>query len=294
MLSNFQRLIKEFYSPGRRRKHFLFGVFTAAVICGVLVAQRPDGQLHIWFFDVGQGDAIFIQTPENHQILIDGGPTARVLECLSEVMPPFDRSIDLVVLTHPHADHVVGLLEVLKRFQVSAVVANPVVHPTDEYQEWLELLRQQELEVREAYVGDRIRLGEVAFEVLWPSEEFIRDGLAGDNLNNTSIVLHLSYGDFTALLTGDAEADVQARIRLDSPVDVLKFPHQGSKDSLNIEFLEAASPKLIVITVGKNNFGHPSPQVLEAVAERDLWMMRTDQDGTVEVASDGERWGVAR
>jgi len=236
-----QRLIKGWCSPSQWRRYFLFGVFTITVIFGVSVARRPDGQLHIWFFDVGQGDAIFIQTPENHQILIDGGPTARVIECLGEAMPPFDRSIDLVVLTHPHADHVVGLLEVLERFQVSAVVANPVVHPTDECREWLELLRQKNLEVREAYVGDQIRLGEVLLDVLWPSEDFIQGVSDGGNINNTSIVLRLSYGDFSVLLTGDAEADIQWLIPLDSPVDVLKFPHQGSKDSLNLEFLEQSS-----------------------------------------------------
>lgn len=262
-----------------------------AILIWLAVFSLPDRKLHIFVFDVGQGDSIFIRTPKNYKILIDGGPDERVLERLSSVLPFYDKSLDLVILTHPHADHINGLTEVLKVYKVTKVLYNLVPYQSSEYQRFKDQVRAQNIDKRLFTVGDKIELTDgVTLSCFWPQRQETFAELI--DVNFASIVFRLDFGEFSALLTGDAEFGKiweLEKIKWE-PVEFLKVPHQGSREATTQKVLEELKPQLAVISVGPNKFGHPSQSViglLEAVGAK---VLRTDQHGTVEVISDGKRW----
>jgi competence protein ComEC len=267
----------------------LGGLTMATVIAWLAVLQFPNDKLHVTFLDVGQGDAIFIETPGGAQILIDGGPVGNTL--LSELgrqMPFWDRTLDVVVLTHPDADHLTGLVPVLERFDVRAVVAREQYHTTDLLDAWEVVLAAQEVVFIRGEAGDHMELSDgVTLDVLHPGPELVEVSEA--NINNDSIVLRLTYRDVAFLLPGDIEADVeQALVRSGVYLHstVLKVPHHGSNTSSCRALLDAVNPQVAVISVGEDNpFGHPSEQVLERLD--DTLVYRTDQNGRVSIASDG-------
>ena len=229
-LNQFKPLVELFSKKHGLKLLIAASALTAAVLWSTL-GRRSDENLHIKFYDVGQGDAIFIQTPEGHQILVDGGPDDRVLQYLSDDLPFHDRDLDLVVLTHPHADHLVGLNNVLRRYEVSQVLETGFWNNTEEYWEWIGLLGDEN--VHRVKHGDRVKLGEVEISVVWPpcNPQIERDDdpcfqqVGGGNLNLTSIVLLLKHGDFEVLLTGDAEAEIQDEFGVAYDIEVLKVPH---------------------------------------------------------------------
>lgn len=257
-----------------------------SLVAGFALKELPDDKFHIWFLDVGQGDAILIKTPENHQILIDGGPDDAVMEQLSKVMPFFDRSLDLVVLTHPHEDHVNGLVAVLKHYRVDNVLLTGVNNRSGAYNEFLDELIEGKINF---YIADHLEdfhFGEVFLDVLFPFEQLILEDF--DNLNNSSIVMKLEYKDVQILLTGDAEKEVEDFLleqHVNLKADVLKAGHHGSKTSSSLKFLAKVRPKTVVIQVGKgNSYGHPSDLTLRnfaAVGVKKVY--RNDLDGRVEL-----------
>lgn len=273
----------------------ILGIFLSiAALFGYVASHQSDKKLHLAFLDVGQGDSILITTPTQNYALVDGGPDEKVIDQLSQEMPFYDRTIELVVLTHPHADHLVGLIEVLKRYEVRNILMTEAAYDSDPYREWIKVVQDEEASVRYAYMGQEMRLGEVNLEVLWPKDKTTLDYWAAKDINNTSIVLLLKYGDFSTLLTGDAGKEILDQLSLDGSVDVYKEPHHGSAGALSLDFLDKIQPTLIVISVGKNSFGHPSALVLGEATKRGVEVLRTDKDGTVEVTSDGARWEVAK
>ncbi|MFZ5919167.1 MAG: DNA internalization-related competence protein ComEC/Rec2 [Chloroflexota bacterium] len=280
------------YSPSNA---LLGGLTVVLVLVWAVVFSQPDGKLHLIFLDVGQGDAIFIQTPRGQQALIDGGPEPSVLLArLGEQMPFWDRSLDLVVLTHPDADHLTGLVEVLARYHVDEVIESGYASGSPTYLRWRELLDEKAIPILEGHTGDQITLdGSVAMTVLHPGVELV-SGTDAD-ANNNSVVIRLVMGNFSALLPGDIEAVVeQELVRSGQPLasTVLKAPHHGSDTSSSAAFLEAVRPQLVVISVGKDNhFGHPSPEALERLAL--FSTVRTDEQGTVEIISDGQQFWPA-
>ena len=265
----------------------------AAVILLILafVAWRasPDGRLHVVFLDVGQGDAIFIQTPSGRQVLVDGGPSERVLlSQLGRQMPFWDHTLDVMVLTHPDADHITGLVPVLERYQVDAVIFREMEHESEIYEYWLQLLAAEGATVYQGQAGLSLTLDEgLEMVVLHPGVELV-SGSAG-NTNNNSVVTRLDYGQVSVLLPGDIEAEVERRmVAVGAPLrsTVLKAAHHGSCSSTTQEFLEAVYPAVVVISVGADNdFGHPCADVLERLESWPVY--RTDERGVVEVISDG-------
>lgn len=262
--------------------------------------ERPDGNLHVVFCDVGQGDAILIIKNEM-QMLVDAGPGKRVMECLDENIPFWDKKIEVVMNTHPDRDHIGGLDEVMGEFEVGKLVINGVRGENDDSWKVLELVEERGVEVVIPRAGDKILMGEVEFEVWWPEDRqgevmAWRDGDYGaeegeEEMNRASVVGLLSWNDFEVLLTGDigqAEELALKRSGVLKSVDVLKVSHHGSKFSSSEEFLEMVRPKEAVIMVGeKNSFGHPTDEVLmrlEMVGSR-VW--RTDKQGEIEIVSDG-------
>ena len=223
--------------------------------------------LEVTFFDVGQGDAIFIETPKRQQILIDGGPDSKILEKLGKEMSFWDRDIDLIILTHPEKDHLVGLLEVLKKYRVENILWTGIIRDTAEYKEWKKLTEEEGAKMFIAKVDQKIYSSAKNFraEILYPFENL--EGKVYKDSNNTSIISKLIFDENSFLFTGDIYQSAEKEI-LDRGVevnsDVLKVSHHGSKTSTSEEFLKEVSPQIAVISVGKeNSYGHPHQEVLE-------------------------------
>jgi len=247
--------------------------------------------LEVVFFDVGQGDAIFIVTPKGHQILIDGGPDSVVLEKLAAEMPFWDRTIDLIILSHPHADHLKGLIDVLERYKVENILWTGVNYDSQLYREWQRVIEGEGAEIHIAQSGQKIISSNVILEILYPLESF--EGKEVRNLDNTSVSAKLVFKESTFLFTGDAHREVELILieefeeRLKS--DVLKAGHHGSKTSSVQEFVEQVLPEIAVISAGKDNrYGHPHQEALDTFANCDINVLRTDQVGDIRIISDGK------
>jgi competence protein ComEC len=274
------------------RLMFAGGAVIVALVW-LAVASLPDGRLHVSFLDVGQGDAIFITTPGGRQMLIDGGPSATAtLWGVGRHMPFWDRSLDVVVNTHPETDHLTGLPEVLERYRVDQIILPDVENDTALYAAWGEAIAAEGATIIPARAGARMSLGDgVWAEILHPG------GVpSGDRLNDHSVVLRIGLGGISFLLPGDIEAGVERRLAADGALlgaTVLKVPHHGSNTSSCEPFLTAVDPQVAVVSVGADNrFGHPAPEVLARYAERGIPVLRTDELGTVEFITDGERLWV--
>jgi len=255
--------------------------------------DRPDGRLHIVFLDVGQGDAIFIQTPGGRQILVDGGPSgSALLSQLGRHMPFWDRSLDLVVLTHSDTDHVAGLVPVLERFRVDHIAYRAEEALSDVYARWLELVDAEGAVIYNAQAGQEIVLDQgVRMTVIYPESEF---PAVADSPNDCSVVTRLEYGLFTVFLPGDIEAPIETLLEAQGatqPCLVMKAAHHGSCTSTTPLFLDAVEPEIVVISVDADNeFGHPCDDVLERLAGMQVY--RTDEDGTIEIVTDGSQYWV--
>jgi competence protein ComEC len=269
----------------------------AAVLVWLAVLQLPDGRLHVAFLDVGQGDAIFVTLPQGRQILVDGGPSPTALaSALGHQMPFWDRSIDVVVMTHPDSDHITGLVDVLDRYQVGGWLDNGRAGDDDLYAECLARLAGSHLSARAVHSGDRLDLGDgLALEVVHPPLEPPSGSWSGTN--NDSLVLRLVWGQSSFLLTGDLEAEAEQWLLRSGQAlgsTVLKVAHHGSGGSSTAAFLAAVNPRYAVISVGADNrFGHPDPDVLQRlVGLGSTQVLRTDESGTVEFTTDGRQLWV--
>jgi len=249
--------------------------------------------LEVSFFDVGQGDSIFIETPEKQQILIDGGPSSVILEKLAQEMPFYDKTIDLIILTHPEHDHMRGLLDVLERYEVENILWTGVIRDSNEWKEWMRLLDEEGAQIKIAEKGQRIMLSESVFiDILYPFENLNNKEIK--QTNDTSIVAYLSFNNTSFLFTGDISKKIEAKLIEQGSLDsrVLKIAHHGSKTSSSQEFLESVSPEIAVIQVGKNSYGHPYEEVLSRLKESDIDILRTDEKGDIKIASDGDNYKI--
>jgi competence protein ComEC len=276
----------------------------AAVLAALLVAGSlpglPDGRLHLVALDVGQGDAILVRTGSGVTALFDGGPDPELLlRRLGERLPWWQRRIDLVVLTHPHEDHVAGLVAVLERYAVRLVLEPGRDYPNPSYARFRRLAGEEPGgALRAARAGQRLALDErTGLTILYPSEADAGAPLPAGDINNASVVAELLSGSFRALLTGDAEAPVEALLldrELLHAVDVLKVGHHGSDSSDSLPFLAAVRPRVALISVGAgNDYGHPNPNAMARLAAvPGIQIHRTDREGSIEVVSDGLRFAV--
>jgi len=259
------------------------------------IASQKDGLLKIYFFDIGQGDAIFVESPSGQQVLIDGGPDNTVLQKLGEVMPFYDKDIDLMILTHPHTDHMVGLINVFERYDVKNIIEAKESYNSGEFKAWREAVRNENANDIEAIAGKEINLGDgVIITILHPFESVA--GTSPSNPHDDVVVATLRFGEFEVMLTGDMETKVERRLILegyDLDSDVLKAGHHGSKTSSSEEFLTAVSPEVAIIQVGaKNRYGHPSPEVLERLSDYGIKVYRNDVDGDIKLVSDGINYQI--
>jgi competence protein ComEC len=242
--------------------------------------------LRVYFLSVGDGEAIYIRTPQSQDILVDGGSSGVILSKLGERMPFYDNELDFVILTHPHADHVTGLIDVLKKYKVKQVYLTGAVHTTYEYLEFLQIL-QSRREIKKIKVNNvfEVKLADDLFlKFLYPDTDI--KPVQSQNLNNTSVVVKVIKGEKSILLTGDIEQEAEEYLvktnNLALRSNILKVAHQGSRSSTSLSFLEKVSPETAVVIVNKDNpYGHPHQEVLERLNSLGIEILRTDKDGDV-------------
>ena len=278
-------------------------LFLIAALSWLAVLSRPTQNLRIIACDVGQGDAILI-TKHETQILIDGGPNGSVISCLSRHMPFWDRRIEMVVLSHPDADHASGLVDVFRAYSVSHFLENGDEKDTSVYKKLMDLVENSGAVQVLAKRNDRFQYGGVYFDVLHPQANVLGRGdsriaHSKDSANNNSIAMKMTFGEFDALLTGDIEdaiSDLVADTSVVDNLEYLKVPHHGSKNGLSEKLLNEVNPELAVISAGRNNrFGHPHQEVLEMLGRgvsrnAQIKILRTDEIGDVVIETDGKSW----
>lgn len=257
--------------------------------------SQPDGDLHIYFLDVGQGDATLVVTPTGRNILVDGGFYPSVLNAeLGGHLPFWNRRIDVMVATHPDADHVTGLVDLFARYSVAQVITNGSdLGETAVYDALLTAAQEEGSTVRSVVAGEKIRIGDgVTLQILHPGDRLF------DDRNDNSVAMRLTYGNFAYLFTGDAgQLAERAMLQNGLPLraHVFQAGHHGARSSSTEAFLDAVQPEVMVISSGADNrFGHPHEDVLERAVARGTAVLRTDQLGTIELRTDGTRlWWLA-
>ncbi len=246
---------------------------------------QPDGKVHVLFFDVGQGDSALITLGDGRQIVIDGGPDWSTLEKLGKYLPFFDRRIDVLILSHPNADHMMSFPEVLRRYSVGALVIARTTYESGTYNATLSGAFVHGVPLVSMHAGEKITFGDDSLEAIWPPA-MMPKGMNKD-VNNESLTLRFTHAGKRVLFTGDLESIVEKTLvaaHADLRADILKVPHHGSKTSSSTGFLLAVRPTLSIISVGKeNSYGHPNTAVIRRLQAVGSAVKRTDQSGDIEI-----------
>lgn len=265
-------------------------VLTLVAAAGIFLCTHellllPDGHLHIYFMDIGQGDSALIVTPSGKQIVIDGGPDDSAIRELGRHMPFFDRTIDLLVLSHPHLDHLFSFPDILRRYRVGRILMTGEEASLPRYREFLRLIADQKIPVLLADPDKDIDFGDgITLDIVWPRPTLF--GTKSDG-NNTSVVLRVLSQSGSVLFSGDAE-EPEERAILASGADIrstiLKVGHHGSKTSSGTGFVLAIHPSLAIISAGKNNkFGHPHQIILDRYRALGIPVRVTAWEGSIEL-----------
>lgn len=282
----------------QKRLELFFGVLIFAAFI-VWIAAFNNGSADnqntkVYFLDVGQGDSEYIKIPSGEDILIDGGPDDKVLQELGKVMSFGDRKIDLVVLTHPHADHLTGLVDVLNRYEIGEVWESGVEYPSKTYDAWKSEIKNKNIPDKFVSAGNEksFNNGQIKFKVLYPLSSLKNKTI--DNVNNASVITRLDDNKFSVVFLGDAETQVQKQISWKmQKTTVLKTGHHGSRNGTVEEMLKIIRPAVAIISAGKDNkYGHPHAETLNLLKSYAVQIYRTDQNGTVEVSWDGVNYNV--
>jgi competence protein ComEC len=253
------------------------------------------GDLALHFLDVGQGDAAVLRTPKGRWVVIDGGPAGERFDAGRRIVVPFlerhgAREVAAVVVSHAHLDHIGGIPAVLGRFRVGEVLepGAPMADPL--YTGFLTALDRRRIAWHPVRRGEGFSLDGVRFRVLHPEPDWSD---WGQDVNEDSVVLLVEYGGFQALFAGDAgfpaEAELRGRV---GPVDLLKVGHHGSRGSTGDEWLDSLRARVAVISVGRNDYGHPAPEALARLEAHRVLVRRTDREGTIGVTTDGSRMRI--
>lgn len=266
----------------------------------ILILQSASfGKLRFVACNVGQGDGMLIISPGGHEVVVDGGGGNKILDCLGRYMPFWDRTIELVILTHPQADHMEGLIGVLKNYKVRQIMTTGVENSTQAFGAWKAAQDSEGAKIVAPGIGDIVVLDPVRSDnsarlvVLWPGASQIASWkiTPAHDLNETAIVLRLEYGGFCEYLTADIPKEILQKL-VDKPCPFLKVAHHGSKTGTNQEILDKVKPTVAVIQVGKNSFGHPHKEVLDLLVSKGIRILRNDTNGTIEVVSDERSFKV--
>lgn len=252
-------------------------------------ASFSDHKLHIVVCDIGQGDGIYIRTPQGTDILIDAGPNDSILDCLSRHMPMWDRTIELAFATHPDADHIGGFAYVLKSYQVLSFNTSQRSSNTGIYKTIQALLDENKIPKKYLFSGDTYKIQDgVVLRTYWPTHVFV-DTDTSDSTNRYSLVQTLSYGHFKALFTGDIEADILDNLFKNGLVlDVFKIPHHGSKTGVDDMTFHLIRASFVPISSGLHNrYHHPNPLVLDLLKKYKIPYKNTAEVGDIEIVTDG-------
>ncbi|HRH24858.1 MAG TPA: MBL fold metallo-hydrolase [Candidatus Paceibacterota bacterium] len=273
----------------------LVSILVAIALILMTLVPKQNKMTKVFMFDVGQGDSFFIETKSGKQMLIDGGKDATVLSELTKAMPWWDKSIDIVLATHPDMDHIGGLDDVLKRYKVGLFVTSEVGGETDEYENLMTLVNKQKIPAYFVRAGMKFDFSDTEyFEILFPDRS-----VEGWETNTGSVVGKFvagpPAGGASILFTGDSPAPIEQYLAKSIPdklnVDILKLGHHGSRTSTTSAYLKATTPSLALISAGKNNsYGHPHKEVLDLLKQFKTPYLSTQTEGTVLFETDGVKW----
>ncbi|MBI4120168.1 MAG: MBL fold metallo-hydrolase [Parcubacteria group bacterium] len=265
-------------------KKFVLGVLAfILILISYAVWQKGNQSPRLVFLNVGQGDAMLASLPGDIQILVDAGPSGELASKLSGYLPFYDRDIELAILTHPHADHLRGFLEIFKNYNVKNFIFSGANYSSRVYADFMEALRKEGSGVYLAGKGDVVSYrGRPILRIFSPDK--VELGRDFKKIHEANIVSQLELGHRKFLLMGDAEEDLELRLiasKTIQDVDILKVGHHGSKTSTSEKLLQAARPEEAIISVGRNSYGHPNPGVLDRLHQTGAKVFRTDQVGDV-------------
>lgn len=290
---------KKTLSPKIKKKAILI-VLSVTLLIIVVQVFYPADNLKVNFINVGEGDCILIEAPNKINILIDGGGTPQSdFDVGNKIVIPYLRrkginEIDLLILTHPHLDHLEGLLPILKEFKVDMVLDSGLLCDSSEYKEFISLILEKGISYHKAKAGDNFIFSN-NLEIFLLNPLYDSDFYEESDFNNASIVVKLFYKNADFLFTGDIEEDAEKKLLAWQNIlqsDILKVAHHGSSTSTNLEFLDKVNPNIAVITVGKNHFGHPSQKIIERLEDKNIQIYRTDEDGTVIIRTNGQEYWI--
>jgi len=284
----------------KEKKNAAFLVLAITLIAITVQVFSPTDELEVNFINVGEGDCILINTPNTLNILIDGGGTPQSdFDVGRKIVIPYLRrkgigEIDLLILTHPHIDHLEGLLPLLREIKVNRVLDSGLPCNSLECQEFYSLIINKGIPYYKARPGDNFIFSN-HLEILLLNPLYDVDYYEESDFNNASIVVKLFYKNANFLFTGDIEETAEEKLLVWQDIlqsDILKVSHHGSATSTNLEFLAKVDPSIAVITVGKNNFGHPSENTIKKLEDRNIQIYRTDEDGTIIIRTDGQEYWI--
>ena len=285
----------------KRQQHplILLLCFLAVILSALFYEHSPDSQfttadtvsaavgdsaVQVHFIDVGQGDSTLIES-NGHYMLIDAGENNQADTVISYLRSQNVSTLDYVIGTHPHSDHIGGLDKVIEAFDIGKVILPPKEHTTRTFEDLLDAIAGKNLKITKPVVGDIYELGDASFQILAPNQDY------GDDLNNWSVGIRLVYGNTAFVFTGDAEANAEADILangLTLRADVLKAGHHGSRTSNSDSFLDSVQPSYAVISCGSGNtYGHPHQETMKKLEDRNIQIYRTDTQGNIVATTDG-------
>ncbi len=267
---------------------FLLCIF-GLVVYSVILHENRHGMLTFAVLNIGQGDALFIESPTGTQVIVDGGPGKNLMREISSVVPWYDRHIDMIVVTNPDRDHYEGFIPLLDKYKVDAVLESGTASPTDTYAYLEDKFSKKRIQKTIALRGQKIDLGGGAYlEVLFPDRD-----VSGLSSNSGSIVMRLVYGETSVMLQGDSTSAIEhfltnlATSTLQSTI--LKVGHHGSKTSTSEEYVSRVSPKWAVISSGANNdYGHPHKETVQTLEKFHIENLDTCNNGRIIFKSDGK------
>ncbi|MHC2994456.1 MAG: DNA internalization-related competence protein ComEC/Rec2 [Candidatus Atribacteria bacterium] len=275
-------------------------ILSAVLVVIIVQIFYPLDNIKVNFINVGEGDCILIEAPKKYNILIDGGGTPRsTFDVGGKIVIPYLRrkginKINLLVLTHPHLDHLEGLLPILREFKVDMVLDSGLICDISEYREFISIIKEKNIPYHQAKAGDNFIFSKY-LEILLLNPIYISNIYNESDFNNASIVVKLFYKNSKFLFTGDIEETAEKRMLIwqkNLKSDVLKVAHHGSSSSSSLEFVNEVDPIIAVISVSKNHFGHPSPKIIERLEDKNIKVYRTDKNGTIIIRTDGKEYWV--
>ena len=275
----------------------LIKIGSAVLFSGVLLVS-PYGEasaaasIKVHYIDVGQGDAIYIKMPNGEDVVIDGGNKGKGDAIVAYLKKQKVDDIEVLISTHPDADHIGGLDEILDAYRVENIYAPKVKHTTQAYKDFLQAVKREGKTIKTAQMGVSLPIKGVSAKFVGPVKSY-----SNSDLNNWSAVLHVTYKKNTFLFTGDAEhaseKDMMAK-KQTLRADVLKVGHHGAKTSTSSTFLNTVKPKHAIISVGKNSYGHPTSEVVTNLKRQKVNTLRTDKNGTIIITGNGSSYAVKK